>query len=367
MTVQAGPHAIYAVVDPGNDIAESNENNNNTFTPPGQELFIAYWPEISVDSGKASGQEADVAYSAVVGYGYENGNSFTWGDGVDDTPLETVRYGFDGKVDYRFDNVTAQYAYNLDLAFYRPDRLSVAYQVFADDVLLNLFVADTEGGATVESNVVVLNSETHGNTGFVTAYLPASVLVDESVQIRVVGVKGGVVADWRPPQLSEEFSDDFHAVSSEMESQSEEEVSGAHQRATTLGSTAPVSLSFIQLKRGGRIFIDCGGSGTLNGGAPADPPFSQGYTNVQTGIAYGYVISSPTNQSFAFGNGPSSLDTVRYAPAGKVSYKFAGLNAAKAYVIRLTMAGEPNGSSLFSVESELGQPELAGHKVEHGG
>ncbi len=25
------------------------------------------------------------------------------------------------------------------------------------------------------------------------------------------------------------------------------------------------------------------------------------------------------------------------------------------------------GSSLFSVESELGQPELAGHKVEHGG
>jgi len=316
----SGRHTIYAVLDPGNDIQESNETNNKGSTPTGEGILIAYWDNISVDCGTDSGARPDIEYSSSDGYGYQNGDAFTWGDGVDDTPLETVRFAFDGELVYRFDNLSPWYAYNLDMSFFRPDGVPAQYQVFADDEVLRVLVADTEGGLSEDKYTIDLNRDEHGNSAYATAFLPARVIEDETVRIRVVAVGGG-----------------------------------------------SVSMSEIQLVRGARIFIDCGGSGTLFNGAPADPSYSSGYSDVATGIQYGYFTQPPGGQSYAYATGSSSLESLRYCPSGRVAYKFAGLDTNNTYVVRATLSGtsERYQTLVFSNTPVAGPFELGAVPVTY--
>ena len=275
---------------------------NSTVTSGGNELFIAYWDESVFDSGETSGNTPDIAYAAGTGAGYEAGDAFTWGDGISDTSLETARITLGGELVYRFDSVSPLFAYTLDLAFYRPDGLPIQYQVFADDRLLKLFVADTHGAATEESFSIDLNQGAFDNTSYASGYLPAAVLADESVRIRIVAVG------------------DF-----------------------------PVALSHIQLKRGSRIFIDCGGSGTLATGEPADPSYASNYIHPGTSVRYGYFTTAPASASFPFGSGSSSTDTMRYGPAGRIGYRFSNLDPSQNYVVRPTLKGSFGGYHQFEI------------------
>lgn len=301
----AGLHTIFAVVDPFNDIPEENENNNTASTVEEEQLFISYLDQISIDSGNEEGPEADVVYDPNRGYGYETGEAFTWGDGVNDTSLETVRFAFDGELVYRFDNVSPLFSYNLDISLFRPDGLPIEYQIIADNRVLKPFVADVEGGVRKEQETIELNQGVFGNSAFATAFIPADVLEDESVRIRVFSV-GGV----------------------------------------------PASISHIQMQRGARIFIDSGGVGILPSGEPSDPEFGT-FTDPETTIDYGYITEPPAEQSFSFIDGPSSLDSLRFSPAGKVGYKFSGLDPSLSYILRPTISGTPDRRYQFEITTEI--------------
>ena len=309
----SGPHTIYAVVDPANTSFEVDEANNTASTPAGQELVISYWNQIAFDAGGGSGGEQDAAYTATRGSGYEFGTAFAWNGGT--SPLQTVRYGFNGEVTYRFDNLTDQFSYNVDLALYRPDGLAGTFQVLADDEPLNLFVIDPQGGGTVETNLLSLNQGGRGNPVFASAPIPASVLTDGSVRIQVVSPTG-----------------------------------------------VPVSLAYIQISRGARVFLDSGNTGRLANGLLADPDFSLGQRDPLTGITNGFLLTAPGGLSFATGSGTNSLATARFAPGGRVGYRFAGLDAAKTYVVRPTLMGLTGKTHRFEVNGQFAsQPVRLGN------
>lgn len=276
-----GPATVFAVVDYGDAITESDERNNQS---PLVSMGFAFERSFSVDSGTVN----DRGYSPGT-YGYENGEAFAWA--ANPTPLQTVRYSANGELIYRFDGLSADYAYAVDLAFHRPGNVPLRYQVFADDALLETFVANTET-ASKGTGVVELNQNGRGNTVFATAYLPARVLADGSARIRIREVDG-----------------------------------------------KPVSLSSISLARGDRVFIDCGRAGTLLTGQPADPRFGA-FTNA-AGIRYGYLDEAPGTATLPAATGSGSAESWRFAPLGRLAYRLSGLGNQKFYLIRPTLLGRP--------------------------
>jgi len=300
----SGPHVIYAVVDPANSVAESDETNNTANTAVGQELVISYWNQIAFDAGGGTTNEQDQPYTPARGSGYESGVAFAWNNGT--SPLQTVRYGFDGQVTYRFDNLTDQYSYNVDLALYRPDGVGGTFQVFANDELLTVFVLDPAGGATVETNQLTLNQGGFGNTAFASAPLPPSVLAGGTVRIKVASPSGG-----------------------------------------------PVSLAYLQMSRGARLFLDAGNTSTLPNGLLADPDFTAGQRDAATGITNGFLLTAPGGPSFATGTGTNSQATARFAPGGRVAYKFTGLDPAKTYLLRATLKGLPAKVHRLEISSQF--------------
>lgn len=234
----------------------------------GLETYKSYPQLMEFDSGDGN---TDVVYT-ISSNGYLSGSAFTWGGALQ---LETVRMGFDGEVEYRFDAVDPSASYALSLSHYQPDELPVSYQIFADGLLLTPIIGDNS--AAEPSATIDLNQNGAGMTAFATAYLPAEAVADGSVTIKVKSV-------------------------------------GAY----------PASVSSIGLHRGRSVFID---SGLISN----DTEYPT--VDLDTGISFGYtgVMSVP------FGSRDSSLDTRRYAPGGTLSYRFSGggLNAFEnAYVIR---------------------------------
>jgi hypothetical protein len=295
----SGLHTIYAVVDPYNDIAESDETNNTAFTDAASSLSIPYWAEVAINCGVAG---EDDEYSAEKGFGFENGVPFAWRTGTDLPVLETTRYALEGELVCRFDDVSPDDAYNLDLQFYRADGQPSQFQVYADDTLLQVFTVSPEGAVTAEDWVVSLNWDsgpaeapvTGPAEAFVTAFLPQHVLADQTVRIRIVSTDG-----------------------------------------------SPVMVSHIQLTRGTRLFIDCGGT------MDTAHPTAFGGTGIDD---YGHFADATADTSFRlYTVGGTSLESCRYAPLGRVGYRFTGLTG-DAYFLRATLNGEPGVRQRFMVD-----------------
>jgi CARDB len=102
-----GMHTITFTTDLSNTVGESNEVNNVLTTT----MFVGLRPP-RLDAGAGS----DVPYTATVGYGYLNGQTFDFGG---DTLTSTVRYDGNGNVQYKFDGLQPSRSYHLDATFFQ--------------------------------------------------------------------------------------------------------------------------------------------------------------------------------------------------------------------------------------------------------
>lgn len=269
-------------------VNDASGQTSEVYSDETMPVLVRFNGACSFDSGSTA-NDPEFADSFIGGYA--GGNAFSWGS----SPLETVRFGYDGTVSYRIKNLNPSAPYNLNLSFYQPDGQSIIQQVYADDILLEPFILNPDTGAVTESFIITMNEGASGSTAFATTYLPESALLDGEVELRIVAVG-------------------FH----------------------------PATVSTISLNKGAMIEIDSGNTGTDTSGILYDPASGAGLSS--TSISYGYAS---TPMSFPVGNPDLGKTTVRYAPTGRVSYEFGNVDPGNSFVL---LAGfEATGSPYYQV------------------
>ena len=296
-----GPYSIFVSVDPFNNIPESNENDNIDILGPQADITVAYPKRFAIDSGSTEG---DPAYDSFEGFGYLNGVALALGQGDGDVALETSRFAVDGVLEYRFDQLDPDAAYNVDLAFRQPDLFPVRYQVFADKRLMSVFTAAPDTGFSNFRETIDVNTNNAGSTVFATGFLSQDAVADGSVTITIRSVNG-----------------------------------------------SPVTLSQIQLQRGGRIFIDSG--------SPAEAAWSSNSLDPETGIRFGYDDSDPNHPSFGKIAQPGGEPSRRFAPRGRIAYRFGNLEDGLDYVLRPVVNGLEGSFQAIAINGQRATPPIA--------
>ncbi len=105
----AGPHSIFALVDPDNLVLEAEENNNTRTTST-----LTGWDTLTVDAGG----DNDILYDASANSGYGRLTDGTASTICGTSPAQSYRQaGSAESLDYQFDNLLPGRFYHLDLTF----------------------------------------------------------------------------------------------------------------------------------------------------------------------------------------------------------------------------------------------------------
>jgi hypothetical protein len=155
-----GPQTIFVRADTAGTVAEASENNNTQSAVA--VISKASWDPLMIDAGGTS--PADQAYDASVGYGWliEGSVVNTCGS----NPEQTYRQvSSTESLDYRFDNLSPERFYHLDLTF----------ALCSGERWLNLFI---DGKQVSESDLGLAGSAAAASTQVTTAFQTVSILLD---------------------------------------------------------------------------------------------------------------------------------------------------------------------------------------------